>query len=192
MANRGATCSYYCGTKAESELKAELQTSLLSLESKPAQFVELAREARPDADQDAALAGLCEDIEELRDLASKRDLTLLASEVRARLVASIGQFARSCSVAPGRRHRGEQAGEDHPLFGHTISPHRVGLQPGRRGKVEKLSCGTRTSDGAVGRLDEGGPLGPRCDPQTVAGEHVADTYFGEWKEFAVWGVPFCA
>ena len=90
----GGFGSYYFGTKAETARRAELQTSLFSLESKLAPFVELAREARPDADQEAALAGLREDIEELRELTSKGDFTPLATEIRARLVESIRGFAR--------------------------------------------------------------------------------------------------
>ena len=95
----GGFGSYYFGKKAELARRAELQASLLSLEAKLVPFAELARQARPDADQDAALAGLREDIEKLREIASKREFTPLAAELRAGLVESVRQFGPEFSKA---------------------------------------------------------------------------------------------
>ena len=95
----GGFGSYYFGKKAELGRRAELQTSLRSLEEKLEPFVDLARQARPDADQDTALAGLREDIEKLRRIALKHEFTPLEAELRAGLVESVRQFAPEFSNA---------------------------------------------------------------------------------------------
>ena len=95
----GGFGSYYFGKKAEVGRSGALQTGLRALEAKFEPFAELARQARPDADQDAALAGLREDIEALRRVASKHEFAPLAPDLRAQLLEAIGRLAPEFSEA---------------------------------------------------------------------------------------------
>ena len=95
----GGLGTYHFGKKAELGRRTELQTSLRSLEAKLEPFAELAQEARPDADQDAALTGLREDIEELRHIASKHEFTPLEADLRIQLLESVLRFAPEFSEA---------------------------------------------------------------------------------------------
>ena len=95
----GGYGAYHFGKQSELARRADLQASLQSLEGKLEPFAELARQARPDADQDAALAGLREDIEDLRRTASKHEFTPLAPDLRAGLVDSVRRIAPEFSEA---------------------------------------------------------------------------------------------
>ncbi len=89
----GGFGSYYFGKKAEAGRRAEDQASLRDIRAQLEPFEELAREVRPDADQEAALAGLREDIEKLRRVAAKYEFTPLAPALRAGLVEAVRRFA---------------------------------------------------------------------------------------------------
>ena len=94
----GGFGSYYFGKKAEEERRAELGTSfeteVSDLQTTLEPFLELARQARPEVDRQAALAGLRADIEELRRVAAKHEFTPLAPEIRATRLEAIQQLAQ--------------------------------------------------------------------------------------------------
>ena len=98
----GGFGSYHFGKKAEDSRKQELQSSVnellarsQTLEEKLEPFQELARMARPDLDQDAALDSLRQDIERLRKIAGKHEFAPLAPELRAAFVRHVQEFAPS-------------------------------------------------------------------------------------------------
>ena len=95
----GGLGSYHFGKKAEAVRRAEDQASLQDIRARLDPFEELAREARPDADRDAALTGLREDIEQLRRVAAKHEFTPLAPGLRAGLVDAVRQFAPEFAAA---------------------------------------------------------------------------------------------
>ena len=71
----------------------ELLTRSETLEEKLEPFVELARNARPDLDQDAALENLRQEIEELRNIAAKHEFTPLSAELRAAFINQIRRIS---------------------------------------------------------------------------------------------------
>lgn len=93
----GGFGSYYFGKKAEegrqAGIRASFETELSDLQSTLEPFLELARQARPEADSAAALAGLREDIEELRSVAAKHEFTPLSPETRTALVGALQRLA---------------------------------------------------------------------------------------------------
>ena len=100
VAALGGYGSYHFGKKAEAAQEQELQANLDELltrsqilEEKLGPFQELARTARPDLDQDAALDSLRQDIERLREIDGKHEFTPLASKLRATFVRHVQKFA---------------------------------------------------------------------------------------------------
>ena len=98
--------SYHFGKEAQDARARELRTSVdellirsQTLEEKLEPFQELARTARPDLDQDAALDSLRREIERLREISAKHEFTPLASELRAKFVRHVQKFAASFAKA---------------------------------------------------------------------------------------------
>ena len=102
----GILGSYYFGKKTEETRQQETQENFAKIliqnqelndQLKP--FLQLAQTARPDLDQDAALTSLREEIEQLRQVAKKREFTPLESGLRNAFVQRVQGFSPSFSDA---------------------------------------------------------------------------------------------
>ena len=102
----GGFGSYYYGKNAEDARAQELRTSVdellthsQTLERKLEPFQEIAQEAHPDLDQDAALESLRNDLEELQKIARKHEFTPLSSSLRATFAQRLQRIAPGFSSA---------------------------------------------------------------------------------------------
>ena len=100
LAALGGFGSYYYGKKAGDNKALQLRTKVdellvrsQTLEEKLEPFQQLAKTARPDLDQDAALDSLRQEIERLRKIAGKHEFTPLEPQLRATLIQRIREFA---------------------------------------------------------------------------------------------------
>ena len=100
----GGFGSYHYGKKAEDARGKELRTSVdelltrsQTLEERLEPFQEIAREAHPDLDQDAALEILRNDFEELQRIARKHEFTPLSSSLQATVLARLQQVSSGLS-----------------------------------------------------------------------------------------------
>ena len=132
-----------------------------------------------------------DDTEELRQLASKREITPLAAEIRARLMDSVRQFAPEFSNAgmtvkithetwsnPATREYAAQIASVLRESGVEVkgpeqityflvtpsSPDRVGIQQSGCRAHREAVRGSGPVDGADGEMDEGGAKGSRLGP----------------------------
>ena len=103
MAALGGLGYHHFGKKAEKARSLVFQSELLTrsdvLEEKLEPFLELARTAHPDLDQEEALESLRQDIERLREIAWKHEFTPLAPELRAAFLARVREMAPAFAEA---------------------------------------------------------------------------------------------
>ena len=106
LAALGVFGSYYFGKKTEDTRQQENQANFdkilwqnQELTEQLTPFLQLAHTARPDLDQDAALASLRDEIEQLRQLAAKREFTPLDAGLRDVFVQRVREFSTSFSDA---------------------------------------------------------------------------------------------
>lgn len=102
----GILGSYYFGKRTEEARQAETQDNFdrilmqnQGLNERLTPFLQLAQAARPDLDQDAALASLRVEIEELRQIAAKHEFAPLDSTLRTVFVQRLRGFSSSFSDA---------------------------------------------------------------------------------------------
>ena len=96
----GGFGSYYFGQKANTARDQDFRTRLdrlsedgKALADRLRPFHDLAQAATPDLDQDAALARLREEIEQLREIAAKHEFTPLAPQLRTAFLSRLHALA---------------------------------------------------------------------------------------------------